>query len=627
MLVPTASRSTRTTVLDWTALFGYRSALGQNATIAFDSAHAGSALHINGKNLTELRSASQIATTRGAFFDGVLYNRPDLEAAYADSIEAPSDAALVLRAYAHWGPDFLRHIKGIFALLVWDGRSDTLIAARDPLGCFPLFYAEGAAGLMLSTSTYALAGRRGVSGALNQAALVDHLSHRWLDPHETYLVGVKRLPAGHRLDATPTHTSVTRYWNPTPEGKPVDWIREDELDRFGELFEGAVERCYRQGRSGIFLSGGADSISVAALATDSTRRQGEAEPILLSLGVPTDDDEEAVQRKTGKTLGLQHEILPFGEAVAPEGVVPGALQVASNWPAPIMNPWMLAYTRLVERGILHRVNVFLTGRGGNDWLATSPHLSADVMKHLDVANWWRFIRAWRRSSRAPWPQTIGDAIATYGPGPLAGMLFGAASQRLRSRVRVRRIVKGPRWIAPDRRLRRELRDRAAQQLTPLGEGVGHYLRPGLATRDHVRMSLELEETFEFGRRLGVRILNPYWDADLMAMLYRTPPHLLTGNGRTRGLVRESVGKRFPSLEFRPYRPRAGVTSFYRMTLLIEAGPAWDQLGGVQALADLHVVDRARVSKRFEEITAKAQYDKAGFLWDILSLETWARTHA
>jgi hypothetical protein len=207
------------------------------------------------------------------------------------------------------------------------------------------------------------------------------------------------------------------------------------------------------------------------------------------------------------------------------------------------------------------------------------------------------------------------------------MLLGTVSQRFRRRGRVRRMVKGPRWIAPDRRLRRELRDRAAQQLIPLRQGIGHYLRPGRGPTDHVHMSLELEETFEFGRRLGVRILNPYWDADLMAMLYRTPPHLLTGNGRSRGLVRESIGKRFPTLDVRPHRPRTGVTSFYRMTLLIEAGPAWEQLGGVQALADLHVVDRIRVTQRFEEITAKAQYDKAGFLWDILSLETWARTHA
>jgi asparagine synthase (glutamine-hydrolysing) len=567
-----------------------------------------------------------VTPTRAVFFDGVLYNRPDLEAAYAASIDAPSDAALVLRAYAHWGPDFLNHIKGIFALLVWDGTSDTLIAARDPLGCFPLFYAEGAAGLMLSTSIYALAGRRGVSGALNRAALVDHLSHRWVDAHETFLVGVKRLPAGHRLEATPTHTSITRYWDPAPEGKTIDWIQADELDRFGELFEGAVERCYRQGKTGIFLSGGLDSISVAAVATDSVRRQGEQDPILLSLDIPTDDEEESAQRDAAKALGLQHERIPFGDAVAPDGVLEGTLQISGNWPAPILNPWMLPYIRLAERGILHGVKVVLTGRGGNEWLGTSQHLSAEVMKNLDAAKWWRFVRAWRRSSGAQWPQTVGNMLSTYGARPLAAMMLSAATDRVKKGARVRRMTRGPRWIAPDRQLRRELRHRAAQQLTPQRPGVGYYLRPHQSATNQARMSLEFEETFELGRRLGVRFLHPYCDADLMKMLYRTPPHLLTGDGRSRGVVRETVRRRFPSINIQ-HRQRAGVTSFFRMTLLIEATPAWERLGGLQALADLHVVDPAKATKKFEEITAKAQYEQAGLLWDILSLETWARTHA
>ena len=41
--------------------------------------------------------------------------------------------------------------------------------------------------------------------------------------------------------------------------------------------------------------------------------------------------------------------------------------------------------------------------------------------------------------------------------------------------------------------------------------------------DHPLVAMELEETFEQSRRLDMRILPPYWDAELVRFLYRTPP--------------------------------------------------------------------------------------------------------
>src|SRR4029077_14990061 len=68
-------------------------------------------------------------------FDGILYNRAELVALFADQVvPEPSDADLVGHAYRCWGEGAFRKLKGIFALVIEDGDRDLLLCARDPLG-------------------------------------------------------------------------------------------------------------------------------------------------------------------------------------------------------------------------------------------------------------------------------------------------------------------------------------------------------------------------------------------------------------------------------------------------------------------------------------------------------------
>src|SRR5882762_7914272 len=54
---------------------------------------------------------------RVVLFDGVLYERQELERTLGLTGAGSSDAALVLQAFARWGEDFLHHIHGLFAVV------------------------------------------------------------------------------------------------------------------------------------------------------------------------------------------------------------------------------------------------------------------------------------------------------------------------------------------------------------------------------------------------------------------------------------------------------------------------------------------------------------------------------
>ena len=102
-----------------------------------------------------------------ALFDGVLHSRRQWLQEL--SVTSASDASLVLEAYLRWGEAMLERVKGLFALIVWDGGKDLLLCARDPHGLHPCFYADDAGDLLLSASSQALATAPGCVGHGRQA--------------------------------------------------------------------------------------------------------------------------------------------------------------------------------------------------------------------------------------------------------------------------------------------------------------------------------------------------------------------------------------------------------------------------------------------------------------------------
>ena len=77
-----------------------------------------------------------------AIFAGTLYSRSECANSIGVS-DGLSDAELLAHAFLRWGNGLLDRVRGIFALAVWNRDAETLLAARDPLGLYPLFFSDG----------------------------------------------------------------------------------------------------------------------------------------------------------------------------------------------------------------------------------------------------------------------------------------------------------------------------------------------------------------------------------------------------------------------------------------------------------------------------------------------------
>ena len=566
----------------------------------------------------------------GVVFEGALDNRAALVAELGDGLSpAASNAEIVARACSRWGDAAPERLRGSFALVAWDVRAQRLLAARDRAGNYPLFWTETGRETVLATSIDLLRGHPRVSREFHRAVLAELLCLRVFDARETPYAAIRRVPPAHRLIRDAAGERIEPSWR--PEGiAALAGSLDDHFEEFDRLFERAVARCLEAGSPGILLSGGLDSVSVAAVAAAQCRALGLRPPLALSLVFPdAEANEEPVQRSVAAQLGLELCLRGFRDVGGGDRILAAAAAASRTYPVPALTPWRAAYLGLMRAAGEDLRSTVLTGHGGDEWLGVSIYLAADHLQRGELGALWRLWKLRHRSFNASAALTSYFVLWKFGLRPVAAAatvraLGGAAGPVVRWRKRRHARATTPSWVAPDPELRRELDQRAERYLDepPLGDFYRRAVRESIG---HPLVALEREEIFETGRQLGVAFASPFLDDELVEFLLRVPPTSLNADGRTKGLVRRSLAKRFPELGFER-QVKIAATGFLRTFIPQEAGEDWAGLGGLQSMAELGLVDARGANDYRMWILQQGPTREAARLWLTMSLESWIRAH-
>jgi len=601
-----------------------------------------------GRDLPEVSSPGEAAPAQVArlnsavaVFDGHVFDKEAL-AAISGADPASADAELALRAYFESGSAVLGRIDGVFALVIWDPRTGSILAARDPLGHHPLFYAMGQDGAWyFSDSIVALARAGGVSTALNRPALAASLINYHLDAAETYFEAIRRVPAGRALTTGPAGATSERYWDPAPSEQAVEWITEADIPHFSTVLERALGRALSVGRPSIFLSGGIDSVAVATYASDIARATSTEPPIALSLVFPDPNfNEERVQRLVAGELGMPQTVIPFADAEGHDGLVLEALRTSSSWPMPLVNIWHPLYTRLALAGRNQGARTVLTGAGGDEWLSVSPRWAADCMRgfhFLELRHFWLTFR--NSYTVRKWP-VLRNLLWKYGAEVIVRDALRGAGGRVAPRrleeVRRRHIrERMDPWLAPDKELANSVEERAVAWKQDR-HSQGSYLSDVVPYFENIVVAMEREEAFERGRRLGLEPFMPFWDPEVVDFLVRTPPRLLHSGQRAKGILRGTLARRFPTGGFDDQK-KILITDFSTAMLTEQIPRAWEEYHGAPRLSASGIVDETALQSAFRTSLMKLQGRERGDdsnvlefsmlahkLWSVLNLEAWAR---
>ncbi|MBI5706397.1 MAG: asparagine synthase (glutamine-hydrolyzing) [Armatimonadetes bacterium] len=217
-----------------------------------------------------------------------------------------SDSEVVLRAFEQWGIECLSRFRGMFALAIWDSVKRELWLARDRLGIKPLYYSLHGGRFSFASEIKALLSDPGHPRELDEAALFHFLSFLATPGPETLFQGVRKLPCGRWLRVSESgEMREERYWDAlthAAECPETGTAAGQVLDR---LRESVALRKVSDVPVGVFLSGGLDSTSNAALF-----REGEA--LVKTYNVAFEGDNASYQnehehaREAAKFVGAEH---------------------------------------------------------------------------------------------------------------------------------------------------------------------------------------------------------------------------------------------------------------------------------------------------------------------------------
>ena len=305
-------------------------------------------------------------------YNGEIYNAPELRAelqAVGRPFRGHSDTEVMLEGFAFWGVrPTVERLIGMFAFAVWDRSSHTLTLGRDRLGIKPVYWALINDGLVFASELRAFRAFPGWERQIDRNALSTFLRYGYVPTPMSIYRGVRKLAPGTLLARGADREIRSEvYWSLTEvaargQSAPLDVSDTVAQETVETLLADAVRRrMVADVPLGMFLSGGIDSSTVAALMQANSSR-----PIrTFSIGFREPAYDEAVHAKqVASYLGTEHTELYVTPAEA-QAVIPRLQHIYDE---PFANSSQIP-TYLVSEMTRRHVTVALSGDGGDEVFA------------------------------------------------------------------------------------------------------------------------------------------------------------------------------------------------------------------------------------------------------------------
>lgn len=213
-------------------------------------------------------------------FNGEIYNFIELKKELqilGFTFTTDGDTEVIAAAYLAWGVNALKKFNGMWALSIWNNKTNELLISRDRFGKKPFFYSISKTQFVFGSEMKA------ITPFLNEVNISS--SFNWCknnlyiyEASEKCLIeSIKRLPASsyaiYKLGDE--ELNIQRFWNVLDYVQPNQNTYEQQVDEFRHLFEDACKLRLRSDvKVGSALSGGLDSSAIIATISKIAKTNG-----------------------------------------------------------------------------------------------------------------------------------------------------------------------------------------------------------------------------------------------------------------------------------------------------------------------------------------------------------------
>ena len=301
-------------------------------------------------------------------FNGTIYNYRELRAELMQlgyQFFSKGDSEVILKAYAAWGEDCVRHLNGMFAFAVWDVVRQQLFLARDRLGIKPLYYTVNSRRLRFASTSQALLAAGGVNTDIDPVALQFHFTlHAVVPAPRTVLRGVRKLEPACTLTVDKVgRRKLHRYWvlkAQRPQRSLSEWEWAEVIH---EALREAVKRRLQIAdvTVGVLLSGGLDSSLLVALLNEA----GVTDLRTFSVGFEDQPEERGSEFEYSDLIAARFATRHRKINIPNDEVLTRLPEAVDNMAEPMVGQDAVAFFLLAER-VSREVKVVQCGQGADE---------------------------------------------------------------------------------------------------------------------------------------------------------------------------------------------------------------------------------------------------------------------
>lgn len=200
-------------------------------------------------------------------FNGEIYNYKELRKqleAKGYVFENNSDTETLVYGYEAWGEDLPKHLRGMFAFVIYDKEKKRLFGARDFFGIKPFYYSVIDDNFVFGSECKSILEYPKLKKEVNLDALEQYLSFQYSVLEETFFKGIYKLPPAHQFTFEDGKLSISRYWEAT--FSPKHQSLEESIQKISSVMESSTSaHQIADVEVGSLLSSGIDSSYIVAL--------------------------------------------------------------------------------------------------------------------------------------------------------------------------------------------------------------------------------------------------------------------------------------------------------------------------------------------------------------------------
>jgi asparagine synthase (glutamine-hydrolysing) len=210
-------------------------------------------------------------------FNGEIYNylelKKDLEKKY--KFFTTGDTEVIINLYKEHGVDFVKKLRGMFAIAIWDDREKILILTRDRNGIKPLYYCNNGKTLFFASQVKSIIKTNIVNNSPDPAGWCAFFIWGNLTNNRTTQKHIKSLMPGQTLIFNyhgkiigDINSSIVDLYKPRLNNQlNLDNVLKDYKS---EIEKSVLKHIISDVPIGIFLSGGIDSAIICAILNKFT---------------------------------------------------------------------------------------------------------------------------------------------------------------------------------------------------------------------------------------------------------------------------------------------------------------------------------------------------------------------